>query len=200
MGTCFSRRLFSQESSRWCLVPRSFLTSFVMMALLIVGNRNDSGSSCWHFIASLNIVSSLLHMHARLIFKWTAQLAGVYTLLAVASTASVHQIQRSSFSTFTLGPCLCLPSSPVSTFSKLPSVWRHEQGVWLVQPSLHAWRAHLGCWPNRSVIREGLSKVTRVVHRAASMREEIVVGNMPRHTGAEGKTNGMPHTNTSDCS
>ncbi len=42
--------------------------------------------------------------------------------------------------------------------------------------------------------------MTRVVHRAASMREEIVVGNMPRHTGAEGKTNGMPHTNTSDCS
>lgn len=32
--------------------------------------------------------------------------------------------------------------------------------------------------------------MTRVVHCAASMREEIVVGTMPRHTGAEGKTNG----------
>lgn len=159
-----------------------------------------TGSSCWRTIASLNIVPSLLHIHARLIFKWTAQLAGVYTLLAVASTLSVHQIQRSSFSTFTLGPCLCLPSSPVSTFSKLPSVWRDEQGVWLVQPSLHAWRAHLRCWPNRSVIREGLFKVTRVVHCAASMREEIVGGTMPRHTGAEGKTNGMPYTNIGDCS
>ncbi len=135
-------------------------------------------------------------------------------MLAVASTPStVHQVQRSLVSSFILGPCLCLPSSfrVLSTFSKLPFVWRDEErwGVRLLvqQPScLHAWKTHLTCWPTTmSLVREGLSKVTAEVgygsagfscKHAAGMGEETMAAgsDMPTPVGAERETNGMLFT------
>ncbi len=131
-------------------------------------------------------------------------------MLAVASTPStVHQVQRSLVSSFILGPCLCLPSSfPVlSTFSKLPFVWRDEErwGVRLLvqQPS---WKTHLTCWPTTmGLVREGLSKLTAEVgygsagfscKAAAGMGEETMAAgsDMPTHVGAERETNGMLFT------
>jgi hypothetical protein len=45
---------------------------------------------------------------------------------------------------------------------KITLCLKNEQSLWLVLSSLHPWRAHLKCWPSRSVKREGLSKVIRM--------------------------------------
>lgn len=172
IGSTLSRITIRIESSehRVNCVDQVVGTLFVRMAVL-------------HFKPNVLVVHSKFENNSSQ--PWAALPPYDLKFLAAGSTPSVQQLHKSLLLGFTHAPCTTLPSSPLSTFPRLPGLWRDERGT---VPSSRAWRTWLAGWPRRTDMKRDsmdvgrVRKLSAVSCSKADIRGDLdIVGAVPRY-------------------